>query len=273
MSGKGKPDRQPAVHSGHRARLRNRFVREGLERFEDHQVLELLLFQAIPRQDTNEIAHLLLKRFGALSAVFEADPRDLATVPGVGEAAAAFLSLIPPLTRRYLHDRTTRGKPSLNDPLKASRHIIPLLAGRTEEAFYVLCLDNRCRLLFPALISRGTVNEALVHPRHVVEVALRHKSSNVILAHNHPSGTFRASPHDINLTLILQRALIPIGIRLVDHVIVVGNRSLSMASEGLLQPDGRKNLRVASNEPYLSDEDEWPDEPEPPFPASGPVAD
>ncbi len=262
MSGKVKKNTTPPIHSGHRARLRKRFVREGLERFEDHQVLELLLFQAIPRQDTNEIAHLLLKRFGALSAVMEADPRDLATVPGMGEAAATFLSLIPPLTRRYLHDRTTRNKPFLNDPYRASAHIVPLLAGRTEEAFYVLCLDNRCRLLFPALLSQGTVSETAVHPRQVVEVALRHKASNIILAHNHPSGTFKASPHDINLTLILQRALISIGIHLVDHVIVVGLKSLSMASQGYLKVTSEvKDDQTTSNEPYLEmDNDNFDEE-------------
>lgn len=249
MSGKVKEIDDPALHSGHRARLRDRFFREGLEQFEDHQVLELLLFQALPRQDTNEIAHRLLNRYGALSAVLEADPRDLATTPGVGKAAAGFLTLIPPLTRRYLHDRNTRNKPYLNDPVKASHHIIPLLAGRTEEAFYVLCLDNRCRLLFPALISRGTVTEALVHPRQVVEVALRHKAVNIILAHNHPSDVLRASQQDINLTLILERALIPIGIRLVDHVIVAGERSLSMASEGILSSPGETTAkRVAETD-------------------------
>ena len=231
-----------AIHQGHRDRLRRRFLQEGLELFEDHQVLELLLFNALPRQDTNKIAHLLLQRFGCLSAVFEADTRDLASIPGMGEAASAFLSLIPPLTRRYLHDGATREKSSLNDPYKTSKFLIPLMAGRVEEVFYAICLDNRCRLLFPALISRGTVTDALIHPRQVVETVLRHKSVNVILAHNHPSGILQASKSDINLTLLLQNVLLPMGIRLVDHVIVAGDRTLSMASMGVLGDQHGNNV-------------------------------
>ena len=101
------------LHQGHRERLRRRFLAEGLDAFEDHQVLELLLFHVVPRVDTNPIAHQLLKRFGSLSAVLEADPRDLATVEGIGKQAAVFLSLIPQVTRRYFQDRVSRDQPHL----------------------------------------------------------------------------------------------------------------------------------------------------------------
>ncbi|MBF0165213.1 MAG: DNA repair protein RadC [Magnetococcales bacterium] len=229
-----KKDVYSGLHHGHRQRMRRRFLEEGLEGFEDHQVLELLLFNVLPRQDTNAMAHLLLRRFGGLSAALEADPADLASIPGMGDVAAAFLTLIPPLTRRYLIDREARDKPALNDPAKAAAYVRALTAGRTEEVFYVLCLDQRARLLFPALLSRGTVNEAHVHPRQVVEAALRHKAVEVILAHNHPSGTITPSAADRHLTRILINALIPIGIRLVDHLITAGDRCLSMAQEGIL---------------------------------------
>ncbi|WP_227657637.1 JAB domain-containing protein [Candidatus Magnetaquicoccus inordinatus] len=256
-----------SIHRGHRERLRQRFLQEGLEQFEDHQVLELLLFNALPRQDTNRIAHLLLQRYGCLSAVLEADARDLASVPGMGNAAAAFLAMIPSLTRRYLHDNATREKVPLNDPYRTSRFLIPLMAGRSEEVFYALCLDNRCQLLFPALITRGTVTDALIHPRQVVETILRHKSVNVILAHNHPSGVLQASQSDVNLTLLLQRILLPMGIRLVDHVIVAGEKSLSMATMGFLgeQRSGEPGFMRASEVkesdwPELSYSPHWPPE-------------
>ncbi|MBF0370013.1 MAG: DNA repair protein RadC [Magnetococcales bacterium] len=227
-------DKDGGLHYGHRGRLRRRFQQEGLEGFEDHQVLELLLFNALPRQDTNKIAHRLLQRYGSLSAALEADPKDIATIPGMGQAAAAFLSLIPPLTRYYLTDRSKRIKKPLNEIHRSLNYVIPLMAGRTEEVFYVLCLDSQCRLLFPALISHGTVKEALVHPRHVVEAALRHKAASVILAHNHPSGHPEPSRSDIQFTQLLQRSLIPIGIRVLDHIIVTGNEGISMAQEGFL---------------------------------------
>ena len=97
-----------SVQEGHRERLRVRFLAEGVDSFDDHQVMELLLFQAIPRADTNPIAHRLMRRFGTLSAVLEADPKDLASVEGVGDKAAAFLRLIPQIARRYVHDRVNR---------------------------------------------------------------------------------------------------------------------------------------------------------------------
>ncbi len=176
--------RRPRFHAGHRERLRARFLREGLDGFEDHQVLELLLFQAIPRLDTNPVAHRLMQRFGSLSAVLEADPKDLATVEGVGANAAAFLSMVPRITRRYFHDRVKHSRKILNTSEAAADYLIPLMAGRPEEVFYLICLDSRLRVLYPALISEGTVKDALVHPRHVVEAAIRHKAASAILAHN-----------------------------------------------------------------------------------------
>lgn len=222
------------LHSGHRERLRRRFLEEGIDSFEEHQVLELLLFHVIPRGDTNTTAHRLIQRFGSLSAVLEADPKDVATVDGIGEKAAAFLAMIPQVTRRYYHDRVLRDRPKLNSSDLVAEYLVPLMAGRPEEVFYVLCLDTQCRVLYPALISEGTVKEAAVYPRHVVEAALRHRAASVIFAHNHPAGTFTPSPQDHNLTKLLVQALGPLDIKVLDHIIVAGNRAYSFASEGVL---------------------------------------
>jgi DNA repair protein RadC len=137
------------LHIGHRERLRKRFLEEGLDIFEDHQILELLLFHVIPRGDTNPIAHRLIKRFGSLSAVLEADPKDVAAVEGIGDKAAAFLTMIPQMTRRYFHDRVLRDRPKLNTSDAVTEYLIPLMAGRSEEVFYVLCLDTQCRVVYP----------------------------------------------------------------------------------------------------------------------------
>lgn len=133
------------IHSNHRERLRRRFQEEGLDNFDDHQVLELLLFHVIPRDDTNPIAHLLMKRFGSLSAVLEADPKDLASVGGIGEKSSLFLAMLPQLTRRYFRDRVLRDRPKLDSSEAVTDYLIPLMAGRPEEVFYVLCLDTQCR--------------------------------------------------------------------------------------------------------------------------------
>ncbi|MDP2156877.1 MAG: DNA repair protein RadC [Nitrospirota bacterium] len=211
-----------------------RFLKEGLDGFEDHQVLELLLFQAVPRLDTNPIAHRLIKKFGSLSAVLEADPKDLASVEGVGENAAAYLSLLPQVTRRYFHDRVKHSRKPLNNSESSAEYLVPLLAGRSEEVFYVICLDSQLRVLYPALISEGTVKDALVHPRHVVESAVRHKAASVILAHNHPAGSAKPSAHDLKLTRSLVQALGGINVQVVDHVIVAGELIYSFSREGTL---------------------------------------
>ncbi len=227
-------EKQAQVHRGHRERLRTRFLEDGLDSFEDHQVLELLLFHVIARGDTNPIAHRLMDRFGGLSAVLEADPKDVASVEGVGTRAAAFLSLIPQITRRYFHDRIRRDDPQLVTSEAVSDYVAPLMAGRPEEVFYVLCLDSQCRVLYPALIGEGTVKEAHVEPRHVVEAALRHRAASVVLAHNHPGGAARPSNADHRLTGLLVQTLGAIGIPVLDHVIVAGEHSYSFAREGVL---------------------------------------
>ena len=114
------------MHKGHRDRVKNRFLNEGLDHFEDHQVLEFLLFYSIPVRDTNELAHTLIRRYGSLSAVLEADVEDLMTVPGIGKNSAVLLSLIPSLSRRYFKDKWG-DKPQLNSSSKAGEYLISLL--------------------------------------------------------------------------------------------------------------------------------------------------
>lgn len=220
------------LHEGHRARLRRRFREEGLDGFEDHQVLELLLFYAIPRRDTNELGHLLLRRHGSLSGVLDADPKDLSQTEGIGDGAAALLSLIPAVARRYLHDRCQHRTGSLKSTEAVADFIVPLMVGRAEEVFYVVCLDTQLRVIVPALVSRGSVNQAHVEPRHVVEEALRNKAHAVVLAHNHPSGTARPTTADHAVTQTLVDAFELIGIRVLDHLIVAGEEWFSFARAG-----------------------------------------
>lgn len=214
--------------------MRARALASGLDGFADHEVLELLLFSVLPRVNTNPIAHRLLARFGSLSAVLEADPADLATVDGLGQRGGAFLSLIPHLGRRYLHDRNRRDNPVLDNATAVVNYIAPLFTGRTEEVIYLLCLDARCRVRFPALVGTGTVAETHVQPRQVVTTALRHQAVSAVLAHNHPGGAARPSQADRQLTERIARALEAVDIPLLDHVIVAGNRSFSFEESGLL---------------------------------------
>lgn len=220
------------LHAGHRARLRSRFLAEGLDTFEDHQVIELLLFYAIPRRDTNELAHLLLKRYGSFSAVLEADPVDVAKTEGVGDGAATLLALVPALTRRYLVDRARHERHALTTTERAAEFLVPFMAGRTNEVFCVLCLDTQCRLIVPALVEEGLPDRAHVEPRQVVEVALRHRAHSVVLAHNHPTGQAKPTTADHRVTQAVVAAFSAIGIAVRDHLIIAGEQWYSFARAG-----------------------------------------
>ena len=221
------------MHEGHRNRLKNRFLEEGLDDFVDHQILELLLFYAIPRRDTNELAHSLINKYGSLSGVLEADPKDLSKTPGLGENSAILLALIPSLARVYLKDRWGT-RPALNSTAKAGEYVLTLCAGRTYEVFYVICLDAQHNVIYPALVHEGTIDQAPVYPRIIVETALRHKAHSVILAHNHPGGSPSPSPQDIEVTKRIQIALEQISISVLDHIIAAGEQYASCAEKGLL---------------------------------------
>jgi DNA repair protein RadC len=221
------------MHKGHRQRMRARYIKEGLDAFDDHQVLEMLLFYCIPRRDTNELAHKMIHEFGSLANLFEAAPKDIVKRCGVSENTAVLVSLIPSLSRRY-NQRKWGDKPFLGNSTNAGEYAVSLFTGRTYEAFFILCLDGQNKLNHAALVNEGTINEAAVYPRNIVEIALRHQAAKVILAHNHPGGSLKPSHADIRITQIIKDALGAISIDVVDHIIVAGDKYFSLAEKGLL---------------------------------------
>lgn len=229
------------MHENHRERLRDRFLSEGLDNFEPHQALELLLFYALPRRDTNELAHNLIARFGSLAGVLDAHPSELAAVEGMGRNAAVLLCLMKPLWRLYRQESARRGL-RLDSSPAACTYAADLFAGRTNEAFYLLCLDPASRLIHEALLQEGTVDEVSVHPRVAVEAALRHNASQVILVHNHPKGGVEPSAGDLSGTRRLAAAFSSIGIVVADHIVVAGEETYSFAREGRLETILREAL-------------------------------
>lgn len=231
------------MHEGHRERLKARFRAESLEHFDDLQVLELLLFYAIPRRDTNPVAHALLDRFGSLSGVLEAREEDLAAVPGVGENAALLLAMIPQLTRRYLRD-VGEGGCVLGTTEACGKYLLPYFLGAQEERVYLLCLDAKCKVLGCFLLHKGSVNAAAVSVRKVADAAIRSNASSVVLAHNHTSGVALPSEEDRNTTYAVYHALAAIGVRLADHIIMASGDFVSLADDGFFRKleDGWKPL-------------------------------
>ena len=220
-----------SIHKGHRQRLKDRFVAEGLDHFTEIQALELALFYAIPRKDTNPIAHALLDRFGSLAQVLDASVEDLARVPGMGESAAVFLHLINQMGRCYLVSRSAQNKvlPTLED---CANYLIPHFYGRRVETVFLLCLDAKCKVLCCKEVGEGSVNSAGISVRRIVETALGANASTVILAHNHPSGIAIPSGEDVQTTRRIAMALQAVEIQLADHIVVADEDYVSMAQSG-----------------------------------------
>lgn len=221
------------MHDGHRERMKQRFLEYGLDSFADHNVLELLLFFAVPRRDTNPLAHALLNRFGSLEAVLEADVAELKKVPGIGDSAAALIHLVPQISKRYFVNKGQHDQ-ILNSTAAAGRYLVPRFFYERSEVVYVLCLDAKRKVLCCKEISRGEVNTAEVSIRKIVEVALSHNATSVILAHNHTSGVAIPSVEDEAVTKQIRTALNCVGIALTDHIVVGGEDFVSMAESGLL---------------------------------------
>lgn len=221
-----------SIHEGHRQRLKNRFLKEGLDNFEPIQVLELLLFYAVPRIDTNPLAHDLLERFGSLSAVLEASPSQLKAVEGIGDNAATFLSLVT-AAGRYYQKSTKMDCKSLTTIEACGDYLIPCFQGKKNEVVYLLCLDTKCKLLSCLEVGEGSVNSAAVPIRRIVEMALGTNASIVVLAHNHPSGLAIPSSDDVQTTRRLAIALDAVEIDLWDHIIVADGEFVSLAQSDL----------------------------------------
>ena len=220
-----------SIHEGHRQRLKQRFLEEGLDKFTDIQVLELLLFYCIPRKDTNPIAHALLSHFGSLSQVLEAPAAELAKVPGISENAATFLHLITEVGRFYLVDRESRAA-ILQTIEDCARYLMPFFFGRRNETVFLLCLDAKCKVLCCREIGEGSVNSAGISVRKIVETALGINATTVVLAHNHPSGIAIPSGEDVQTTRRIAAALSAVDIHLADHIVVADSDYVSMVQSG-----------------------------------------
>ena len=226
-------DKVPNPHAGHRSRMKERFRKEGIDSFEDHEVLELLLFFGIPQRDTNLLAHQLLEQFGSFKQVFTADYDQLLGVPGMTNSAALLVTMVPQLARRYAQAVSDQSD-LLDSSDKIGKFLIPKFMGRTEEAVYLLCFNNACKLLRCELLSEGDLSSSDVDVRRLVEIAFQCRALNVILAHNHPHGLPWPSAQDIQLTRSLSPVLRQLGLELLDHFIVSGSEYTSMMELGYL---------------------------------------
>ena len=225
-----------SIHDGHRHRLKQRFLEEGLDNFSDINVLELLLFYSIPRRDTNPIAHALLEHFGSLHQVLEAPVEELVKISGISENTATFLNLVTAVGR-YYHVSRSKVQNVLTTTESCGEYLLPYFVGRRVECVYLLCLDAKCKVLCCKEVGEGSVNSAGVSIRRIVEVALGANASTVVLAHNHPSGLALPSGEDVQTTRRVAAALSAVEVRLADHIVVADDDFVSLAQSGYYHPD------------------------------------
>ncbi len=217
------------MHEGHRERIREKYKNNGLDVFADHEVLELLLFYANKRSDTNETAHRLIDRFGSLAGVFEASFEELEKVAGVGEIAATLLTLVPNLFRRYGLDKTKKLR-YIKSSEEAISFLIPKFSGLSEERVGVLSIDSQNKINSFSFVTQGNTTLADVDMRQILQIAIRSNAYNVIIAHNHPGGVAAPSFSDIQSTQKLIEAFNTVGVNLADHVILTDDESFTMAN-------------------------------------------
>ncbi|MCT2400630.1 RadC family protein [Novosphingobium mangrovi (ex Huang et al. 2023)] len=219
--------------SGHRKRLRKRLLDGGQDALADHEVIELLLTQAVPRRDMKPLARSLLQRFGSLAGVLQADPHTLASHPGMGEASAAALQLVRVAATRMARQKV-REAPVIGSWQALIDYLTIDMAHLTVERVRVLHLNARNMLVLDDLVGEGSVDEAAIHPREVIRRALDIGATALILVHNHPSGSPQPSRADIEITNRIAEAGRLLGITVHDHVIIGREGHVSLRAKGLI---------------------------------------
>ena len=215
---------------GHRDRVRERYLKTGLDSFQEYEALELLLFYAVPRKDTKPTAKNLIARFGSLPAVLDATVQEL-TEAGLSKNAAILLKLVPGMSRYYAVKTDGAGQ-TVRSTSDAGRILCAMFRHELEESVRLLCLNAGGKVLKLDLLNEGDINAVHFSVRKIVETALSAKAVSVILAHNHPGGTLTPSKEDIDATNSAKTALSTVGIQLLDHLIISGDRYCSLREEG-----------------------------------------
>ncbi|MEE4358512.1 MAG: DNA repair protein RadC [Desulfococcaceae bacterium] len=233
--------------AGHRKRLRERFLISGLSGFQDYEVIELLLTLATPRKDCKDAAKELMKRFKTLPAVFEASPRELCEVKGIGPNNILGIRLIRDAADRYLAKKLLK-KDAIHNAKELFDYLYYHMKDKRRECFKVLFLDARNRVISDRTLFEGTLSSSAVYPREVVQAALEQNAAALIFAHNHPSGDPSPSPDDVAITRQLVFACRVMGITVHEHLVIGDNQYFSFADRGYIAEMNREFDRQGQGE-------------------------
>lgn len=226
-------EKETPHYAGHRQRLRARFVSAGEKALQDYELLEMVLFMAIPRRDVKPLAKDLLARFGNLPALMAAPISELSQVDGISENTAIALKSVAALGARAMKMELMQ-RPVLNSWTRLMDYCHATLAHEKKEHFRILFLNKKNEMIADEIQGSGTVDHTPAYPREIVKRALEHGATALILLHNHPSGDPTPSPADIEMTNAIVRAAQPLGITIHDHIIVARNGQTSFRNQGLL---------------------------------------
>ena len=225
--------KEPNINSQHRSRQKKKFLENGLDGFQQHEILEAMLFYSIPQADTKPIAKALLKEFGTLKGVFEADVSDLQKVKGVGEHTASMIHFFRLLSAEYIKMTCSQGA-QMNNSKEVLRYAKADFLGIDHEQVRILCLDQKLKLLKDVLINDGGIGQVEINARKIAESAFQAKCDRIILLHNHPKSNCMPSRGDIAATRTIASSLSVIGIGIIDHIIVGMDGEYSMRESDIL---------------------------------------
>lgn len=230
-----KSDRPTEEHpgAGHRKRLRERFLRGGLDGFGDYEIVELLLTLGTPRKDCKSIAKEAIKYFGGLREVLDVSYEELQNVNGIGPSNAFGVKLFQAISERLAREKIPE-KVALNSSKAVANYLQKSIGLEKKEHFVMLSIDARNNLIKISDISVGSLNASIVHPREVFKEAIQASAAQIIIAHNHPSDDPEASPEDVALTRRLAEAAKIIGVELLDHIIVTKDNFSSLKERNLI---------------------------------------
>lgn len=220
------------LHSGHRSRVKDRFEQNGMRDFQDHQVLEMLLFYAIPQRDTNDLAHILIDEFGSLAGVFDAPLESLEAMKGMGKNSAILIKMIPEIYSKYLENKNLNRKLVLNTPTAVTKYFASKFIGYQHEVLMAAFIDNQCRHKKTIIVSEGGQSSTEINIRKIASTAMNLNATSVIIAHNHPQGVAAPSASDVESVREMKKIFKKLDLLLVDSIIISDDSAYSMANHG-----------------------------------------
>jgi len=238
-------------HDGHRQRLLDKFVKFGGESFENHEIMEMLLFYSIPRVNTNEIAHGLIERFGSIRGILDASIEELCQVHGIGLRSAELIKLTAELFARSANEKIDTKK-QFTKYSQVCEYLSAQYIGISKEIVYLLVFNNAMRLIATEKIGEGNANSVAISSDMILKCAYQYNSTNIILAHNHPNGKALPSGDDLTTTGIVRNHLAAYGVRLIEHFVIAEGKCMPIIHGSKTDP--KKEYEATVTAIFRSDE-------------------